>query len=157
MEEIRAECKEQGLIPMYHYTHVDVVPYIFDNGFRLHAGARSDGGVHFSQLGPASYGIGTPEYEENIILDCFGPGKMAAYKNKNWLDAVFVYGAEPRCLKQSPGSLENAKMFSKVFFEVKKQYCFRAFAWDLFLRFTVTQSGVQSPLSSCRYDKNDVR
>jgi hypothetical protein len=117
MAEIRAECADQGLVPLYHYTSPVVVPYIFDSGFRLSTGGRADGGVHFSQRGPACYGIGTPEYEENIIADCFGPAKMTAYRNKNRLDAVFVYGAESRTMMDSPGGRENAKMFPRIYFD----------------------------------------
>ena len=39
-----------------------------------------------SRLGPASYDLGTPKYEENIIVDCFGRERLEEYRGKHKLD-----------------------------------------------------------------------
>lgn len=55
------------LVPLYHYTSPEVVPYLFEGGLRMSRHGLSQGGVHFSTMGPASYGLGTVLYEENMI------------------------------------------------------------------------------------------
>jgi hypothetical protein len=52
-------------------------------------------------------------YEENIIVDCFGPERLDEYKGKGMLDLCLVYGADPRVLSQAPGGRDNAKMVTK--------------------------------------------
>jgi hypothetical protein len=63
-----------------------------------------DGGVYFSVMGPASYEVGMDEYEENIIVDCFGEERLEEYRGKGMLDLCLVYGAEPTVLSQAPGA-----------------------------------------------------
>jgi len=72
MASVREECSKQGLAPLYHYTLPPVAPFILKGGFRMSTQGQGDRGVYFSTLGPASYGLGTPDYEKNIIIDCFG-------------------------------------------------------------------------------------
>jgi hypothetical protein len=76
----------------------------------------SDGGVYFSTLGPAAYDLGSAEFEENIIVDCFGVERLEEYRGKAMLDLCFVYGAEPGMLSQAPGGRDNAKMITKTLF-----------------------------------------
>jgi hypothetical protein len=64
---------------------------------------QGDGGVYFSTLGPAAYALGTDAYEENIIIDCFGPERLNEYEGKGMLDLCLIYGAEPKVLSQAPG------------------------------------------------------
>ena len=52
---------------MYHYTSPEVVPYLFEVGLRMSMHGPGGGGVYLSTRGPASYGLGTPHYEENLI------------------------------------------------------------------------------------------
>jgi hypothetical protein len=117
MEEIRNQCAEEGTVPLYHYTSESVAPFIFEGGFRMSTQGQGDGGVYFSTLGPSSYELGSPEYEENIIIDCFGKERLEEYRGKHKLDVVFVYGVNPKCIEQAPGGRKNAKMISKALFE----------------------------------------
>jgi hypothetical protein len=117
MEEIRNQCAEEGTVPLYHYTSESVAPFIFEGGFRMSTQGQGDGGVYFSTLGPSSYELGSPEYEENIIIDCFGKERLEEYLGKHKLDVVFVYGVNPKCIEQAPGGRKNAKMISKALFE----------------------------------------
>ena len=59
---------------------------------------------------PASYELGGPDYEQNIIVDCFGAGRLEEYKGKHKLDLCIVYGAEPWALSPAPGGRDNALM-----------------------------------------------
>jgi hypothetical protein len=61
---------------------------------------QGDGGVYVSTLGPASYGLGTDDYEVNIIKDCFGVERIEEYKGKGKLDVVIIYGCEGAVLQQ---------------------------------------------------------
>jgi hypothetical protein len=114
MVAIRRECEAEGTVPLYHYTEHHVAPLIMEGGFRMSTQGQGDGGVYFSTLGPASYELGTPEYEENIIVDCFGKERLEEYRGKHKLDLLFVYGINPKCVEQAPGGRENAKMVPKV-------------------------------------------
>ena len=38
----------------------------------------------------ASYELGDPIYEENIIIDCFGKERLEEYRGKHKLDLLFV-------------------------------------------------------------------
>eukprot|EP00615_Pteridomonas_danica_P015702 CAMPEP_0114385760 /NCGR_PEP_ID=MMETSP0102-20121206/6214_1 /TAXON_ID=38822 ORGANISM="Pteridomonas danica, Strain PT" /NCGR_SAMPLE_ID=MMETSP0102 /ASSEMBLY_ACC=CAM_ASM_000212 /LENGTH=805 /DNA_ID=CAMNT_0001542449 /DNA_START=666 /DNA_END=3083 /DNA_ORIENTATION=+ len=118
MTEIRNECKREGLVPLYHYTTKGVSDLILDFGFRMSTQGQGDGGVYFSTLGPSSYELGSPEYEDNIIIDCFGKERLEEYKGKHKLDVVFIYGINPKIIEQAPGGRENAKMVTKSLFEV---------------------------------------
>jgi hypothetical protein len=117
MAKIRSKCEEMGWFPLYHYTVPAVAPFILKGGFRMSTQGQGDGGVYFSTLGPASYDLGTPKYEENIIVDCFGRERLEEYRGKHKLDVCLVYGAHPSILQQAPGGRENAKMVGKQFFE----------------------------------------
>jgi hypothetical protein len=77
---------------------------------------QGDCGVYFSTLGPASYDLGSPEYEDNIISDCFGKERLEEYRGQRKLDVCLVYGVEPSVLQQAPGGRDNAKMVSKAAF-----------------------------------------
>jgi hypothetical protein len=91
--------------------------WIIDVGRWLFDCWQGDGGVYFSTNGPASYGLGSPHYEKNIIVDCFGPGRLNEYLGKHKLDVCFVYGAEPEVLSPAPGGRDNAVMVTKATFE----------------------------------------
>jgi hypothetical protein len=77
----------------------------------------SDGGCYFSVNGPCSYQLGTPEYEENIIVDCYGAERLAEYRGKGRLDLCLVYGADPTMLSPAPGGRDNAVMVTKTTFQ----------------------------------------
>ena len=72
---------------------------------------------YFSTLGPSSYELGSPDYESNIIIDCFGKERLNEYKSKHKLDLLLVYAASPQVVEQAPGGRDNAKMVSKILFE----------------------------------------
>jgi hypothetical protein len=117
MENLRIECDLEGTIPLYHYTTVEVADLIIQSGFRMSTQGQGDGGVYLSTQGPSSYNLGSPEYEDNIIIDCFGKERLEEYRGKHKLDVCFVYGVNPKCVEQAPGGRENAKVVSKVLFE----------------------------------------
>mmetsp|Transcript_33577 Transcript_33577/g.39454 ORF Transcript_33577/g.39454 Transcript_33577/m.39454 type:complete len:411 (+) Transcript_33577:2-1234(+) len=74
---------------------------------------QGDGGVYFSTLGPCSYGLGTYEYEENLIRDCFGVERLEEYKGQGRLSAVIVSACHPALLQPAPGGRDRAKVVSK--------------------------------------------
>jgi hypothetical protein len=118
MSRLRAVCKASGLELVYHFTKPALLPLILKTGFRMSTQGQGDGGVYFSTLGPAAYALGTDSYEENIIVDCFGPERLDEYKDKGMLDLCLVYGAEAAVLSQAPGSDEQDgdQLFFKWFF-----------------------------------------
>jgi hypothetical protein len=79
---------------------------------------QGDGGVYFSTLGPASYDLGSEDYEKNIIVDCFGKERLEEYRGKHKLDVCLVYGVDPLIIEQAPGGRDNAKVVSKATFEI---------------------------------------
>ena len=78
---------------------------------------QGDGGVYFSTLSPFSYGLGSAEYEGNLIVDCFGKERLNEYRGKHKLDLVIIYGIEPGLLLPAPGGRVNATMVAKKTFE----------------------------------------
>jgi hypothetical protein len=76
----------------------------------------SDGGCYFSLNGPCSYQFGAPDYEENLIIDCFGADRLKEYLGKGRLNLCLVYGVEPLVLSSSSGGRENAVMVTKSTF-----------------------------------------
>eukprot|EP00613_Pedinella_sp_CCMP2098_P082229 CAMPEP_0171992938 /NCGR_PEP_ID=MMETSP0993-20121228/278194_1 /TAXON_ID=483369 /ORGANISM="non described non described, Strain CCMP2098" /LENGTH=708 /DNA_ID=CAMNT_0012645989 /DNA_START=729 /DNA_END=2856 /DNA_ORIENTATION=+ len=103
MSSLRKVCKDNGLQLVYHYTQTTLCSLILKMGFRMSTQGQGDGGVYFSTLGPATYGMGTDMYEDNIIVDCFGPERLEEYKGKGMLDLCLVYGADAEVLSQAPG------------------------------------------------------
>jgi hypothetical protein len=113
---VRQRAFERSLVPLFHYTSPTVASMILQSGLRMSSQGQGDGGVYMSTQGPALYGIGTPDYELNIIKDCFGVERIEEYEGKGKLDIVIVYGCEPSTLQQSPGGRDNAKMISRSTF-----------------------------------------
>jgi hypothetical protein len=68
--------------------------------FRMSTQGQGDGGVYVSTQGPASYDLGSDEYEDNIIKDCFGVERIDEYRGKGKLDVIIVYGCAPDILQQ---------------------------------------------------------
>jgi hypothetical protein len=110
MAEARRVCSECELVCCYHYTSEAALQFILDGGFRMSSNGQGDGGVYFSTMGPSSYGLGTVEYEKNIITDCFGAERLEEYRGKHKLDVCIVYACERRLLEMAPGGRTNAKM-----------------------------------------------
>jgi hypothetical protein len=119
MRWIRKEASNisSGLVPLYHYTSPAVARMIMKGGLRMSGQGQGDGGVYVSTQGPASYGLGSDEYEVNIIKDCFGVERLEEYKGKGNLDIIIIYGCTAAVLEQTPGGRDNAKMVSKSTFE----------------------------------------
>eukprot|EP00615_Pteridomonas_danica_P012257 CAMPEP_0114369408 /NCGR_PEP_ID=MMETSP0101-20121206/31646_1 /TAXON_ID=38822 ORGANISM="Pteridomonas danica, Strain PT" /NCGR_SAMPLE_ID=MMETSP0101 /ASSEMBLY_ACC=CAM_ASM_000211 /LENGTH=583 /DNA_ID=CAMNT_0001520239 /DNA_START=2429 /DNA_END=4180 /DNA_ORIENTATION=- len=117
MAQIRQVCASNGWAPVYHFTQTCFAPLIMKTGIRMSIQGQGDGGVYFSTKGPASYGLGTPDYEINIIIDCFGDSRLEEYRGKHLLDLVIVYGAHPQMLSPAPGGRHNAVMVKKSDFE----------------------------------------
>jgi hypothetical protein len=116
MKQIRSDAEESKLIPLYHYTSPGIAPLILKGGLRMSTQGQGDGGVYVSTQGPASYGLGSNDYEFNIIKDCFGVERVNEYMGKGMLDVIIVYGCEPKVFEQTPGGRANAKMVSKSTF-----------------------------------------
>ena len=72
--------------------------------------------MYFSTVGPAGYGLGTPDYERNIIVDCFGVERLTEYQGKERLGLCIVYGADPIMLSPTPGGRDDAAMVTKATF-----------------------------------------
>jgi len=117
MNEIRIDCIKDETVPLYHYTNAAAAPFIFERGFRMSTQGQGDGGVYFSTLGPASYGLGTDEYEKNIIIDCFGKERLEELRDKHKFDVVFVYAVNPKLIEPAPGGRDHAHMVSKQLFQ----------------------------------------
>jgi hypothetical protein len=114
LRQIRRHVHHLGseFVLVYHDTAPAAVPLIAKSGLRMTAptaalhGALGGGGVHFSTLGPCSYGLGGVEhastgelhaYEDALVKGCFGVGRMREYKGTSKLAAVLVY-ALPACV-----------------------------------------------------------
>mmetsp|Transcript_35434 Transcript_35434/g.45697 ORF Transcript_35434/g.45697 Transcript_35434/m.45697 type:complete len:230 (+) Transcript_35434:946-1635(+) len=117
MDDIRSHCEHLGLVPLYHFTSYQVAPLIINSGFKMSTQGQGDGGVYFSTLGPASYGLGTNKYEENIIIDCFGKERLEEYQGQGKLEVCLVYGVDPLIVEQAPGGRDNALVVSKGIFQ----------------------------------------
>jgi hypothetical protein len=57
MRFIRDRAENLGVVPLYHYTSPAVLPMIVEGGIRMSTQGQGDGGVYFSTLGPASFGM----------------------------------------------------------------------------------------------------
>ena len=66
LETARSFCRDLGLIPIFHFTNVDIAPLILSQGLMLSTQGQGDGGIYFSTLSPASYGLGSAEYQDNL-------------------------------------------------------------------------------------------
>ena len=115
MAEIRDECGRRGLVPVYHFTQPVVAPFINTSGLRM--SVRGHGGVSFTTRGPFSFGVGSKIYETNVITDCFGESRLKELKKSGKIDVCFVYGSEPRVMKNALGGTEHTKIVPKSFFE----------------------------------------
>mmetsp|Transcript_10257 Transcript_10257/g.13387 ORF Transcript_10257/g.13387 Transcript_10257/m.13387 type:complete len:593 (+) Transcript_10257:165-1943(+) len=113
MRKVRTIATSMKLKPLYHFTQTSVVPLILKGGMRMSTQGQGDGGVYFSTLGPCSYGLGTYEYEENLIRDCFGVERLEEYKGQGRLSAVIVSACHPALLQPAPGGRDRAKVVSK--------------------------------------------
>jgi hypothetical protein len=100
MKRMRQRAFENKLVPLFHYTSPNVASLILSGGLRMSTQGQGDGGVYVSTLGPASYGLGTDDYEVNIIKDCFGVERIDEYKGKGKLDVIIIYGCSPDSLLQ---------------------------------------------------------
>jgi hypothetical protein len=114
MKFIRNQAARSSLVPLYHYTSRHVAHMIIEGGIRMlkeegeeDTGSGGGGGggsggnksmrgaVHMTTKSPASYQIGTYEYEVNIIKDCLGPERVKEYSGKGKFDVIIVYGCAP--------------------------------------------------------------
>jgi hypothetical protein len=88
------------VLPLYHYTSLEVAQLIINGGLRMSTQGQGDGGVYVSTQGPACYNLGSPDYEANIIKDCFGVERVSEYLGKGKLEVVIVYGCSASALDQ---------------------------------------------------------
>jgi hypothetical protein len=154
MANIRTVCTVNGWAPLYHYTQPMFGNMIAKTGFRMSTQGQGDGGVYFSTKGPCSYGLGTLDYETNIIVDCFGESRLEEYRGKSMLDLVIIYGAQPQILSPAPGGRDNAVMVRKADFEALAyphadgNYFLRP---DRILGLFVINTATTSPLNGIRF------
>mmetsp|Transcript_49770 Transcript_49770/g.63767 ORF Transcript_49770/g.63767 Transcript_49770/m.63767 type:complete len:403 (-) Transcript_49770:181-1389(-) len=113
MNKIRTSCAHSELVTLFHYTQPSVVRYLIQGGLRMSTQGQGDGGVYFSTMSPSSYGLGTKDYEENLITDCFGAERLHEYVGCGRLSAVVVAGCHPSVLQGAPGGRDRAKIVSK--------------------------------------------
>jgi len=114
---VRAHPFHGGSVVLFHYTHPSLAEPILTNGLRMSRSGQGDGGVYFSTLSPSSYGLGSLEYEENLISDCFGPERLEEYLGSRKLALLLVCVLDARLLRQAPGGRDNAFMVPKSLFE----------------------------------------
>ena len=118
MTEIRAECEDNGWVPMFHYTQPLFLELISKTGLRMSTRSEvGSGGIYFSVQSPASYHLGTSEYEGSVIMDCWGSEKLKELSGKHKVDLVLVCGIEPNILTMAPGGRNNSRMVSRHTFE----------------------------------------
>jgi hypothetical protein len=122
MQPIRRRCIQHELIPMYHYTSLSMAKLILSEGFRLCSrdfdSRDVDHGVYFSTKGPASFELGTEDYEINIIKDFYGVDRISEFKGRGLFDTVFVYGFNPLVLEHVTGASESSQMVSLLTFKL---------------------------------------
>jgi hypothetical protein len=121
LARLRDLCANYGLVPVYHYTSARAAPFVLQSGLRMSTQGQGDGGVYFSMLGPASYGLGAATtdaaaYEENLVKDCFGVERLSAYRGQGRVSAVLVYAAHRWALQPVPGGRRHAAMVAKADF-----------------------------------------
>jgi hypothetical protein len=58
MKQLRDDARSRGLTPLFHYTAPHVAGLVLTGGLRMSTQGQGDGGVYFSTLSPASYGLG---------------------------------------------------------------------------------------------------
>ena len=114
---VRGAIEDAGLVPLFHFTQRPLAGLICSSGLRMSKQGQGDGGVYFSTFSPASYGLGQPDYEKNLIIDCFGKERLEEYRGKHKLDLVLIYGMHPSIIQQAPGGRHNAKVVGKATFE----------------------------------------
>ena len=117
MAEVRDECDKLGLIPIYYYTTSSAAGLIARNGFPFMTASSKDSGIYFTALSPASYDVGSFEYEDNLILDMLGPDSLMDSHRAHKFDVCIAYAAEPRVMRQAPGRHGTVKMVPKLFLE----------------------------------------
>jgi hypothetical protein len=118
MRDAREACRACNLVPLYYYSTPFVAEYIHRDGFRVDdmgTASNYDDGVYFCHLSPASFGLGTTEYEKNLIVSHYGVSKLKQYRERHMFDVCFVYAAEPRTLRVAPGR-DNAELITEAFF-----------------------------------------
>eukprot|EP00615_Pteridomonas_danica_P014873 CAMPEP_0114398952 /NCGR_PEP_ID=MMETSP0102-20121206/15255_1 /TAXON_ID=38822 ORGANISM="Pteridomonas danica, Strain PT" /NCGR_SAMPLE_ID=MMETSP0102 /ASSEMBLY_ACC=CAM_ASM_000212 /LENGTH=477 /DNA_ID=CAMNT_0001560531 /DNA_START=460 /DNA_END=1893 /DNA_ORIENTATION=+ len=130
MNAVRSYAKEFNLMPLYHYTTLPAALLIMKNGLRMSSGELSstsslnhhinngEGGVFLTTQSPASYGLGTKNYEVNLIKDFLGIDKIKEFEHQANFDAFIVYGCSPNTLEQNPKAKgkKHSKMFSRKSF-----------------------------------------
>lgn len=57
MSKGRNICTEHGLVPLYHYTDVELGERILESGLRMSKQDNFEDGVYLSLVGPASFQV----------------------------------------------------------------------------------------------------
>jgi hypothetical protein len=117
MRLIRNRAESLGVVPLYHFTSPVILPMIIEGGIRMSTQGQGDGGVYFSTLGPANYGMTNPLYEYCIIKECFGLHRLEEFTGKGKLDGIVVYALSPKMLQKAPGGRDMARMVPRSTFD----------------------------------------
>ena len=100
LEECRERCARRGLVPLYHYTAPFAGPLVAAEGLRAAGEGPAAGGVALSAGSPASFGLGTAAYEDALLAECFGEGRLGEHRGRHRLDVCVVYAAEPAVVRR---------------------------------------------------------
>ena len=111
----RAACDSQGLAMVYHFTDPAYAASIQAQGLRMSTQGHGDG-VCFSLLGPASYGVGSPQYGERLSTAILGEGRIKKTRGPRSLDLIVVYAIDSCLLSRAPGIRDDAVMVPKSLF-----------------------------------------
>jgi hypothetical protein len=117
LQKVRYMCSNLGLVPLYYYTSAEGAESLLSSGFKMSNNGDGVGGVYFDTNGPCYYGVGSNEYERNLISEIFGEEKVDEYLGKGKLDLVLIYGADPSCVESISGGKKYSKLIGKHLFE----------------------------------------
>ena len=106
-----------GYVLLYHYTDPRFIESILKGGLRMSTQGQGDGGVYKSTRGLGSYKFGSKQYEELLIVDCFGPERIDEYVGKGKLDVLLILVVHESLLSFVPGDRDNAVFIQKRAFE----------------------------------------
>mmetsp|Transcript_26890 Transcript_26890/g.31711 ORF Transcript_26890/g.31711 Transcript_26890/m.31711 type:complete len:1775 (-) Transcript_26890:503-5827(-) len=116
MKQIRIRANVLDLVPCYHFTSASTALFILKHGLRMSTPkGQNEGGVSISAQGPAFYGLGTKDYEVNLIKDFYGIDKIHEFRNKvtltpsSFMVALLVFSIMSRKAKNTLKCFRNQR------------------------------------------------
>lgn len=117
--DVRNKANKNNLIPLYHYTSLHAAMIIMKKGIKLNSietnyhhdignifnhingfNSNNGGGIYFTTKSPASYHVGSKQYEINLLKDLYNVENVNKYKGNKKCDVVIVYGCCADVLEQ---------------------------------------------------------